>query len=327
MHRIPEEKHPAVSRALLAAFGAAQFQDIQSLTAGLSSALVFRILVDGTPYLLRVIMRTDAMADPTRQFATMTSGAEIGIAPRVWYTSTEDRVSITDFVNARPFSAAEGLDRLPAVLRTLHALPPFAAPICYLDTMNGFVRKFQASEILPASETRELFEQYARVTGVYPRDGSDMVSCHNDLKPENVLFDGDRFWLVDWEAAFLNDRYADLAVVANFVVSNSQEEELLLRNYFEEEPGEYRSARFYLMRQIMHMFYAAVFLMLGSSGKPIDTTLETPDFVDLHRRILAWEVSMAGPENKVLYGRAHMQQMLHNVRSPRFEDALRIVRR
>jgi len=325
MDLIPEEKHAAVLRAMLEAFGIAHFDDIQRLTAGLSSALVFRIVVRGTPYLLRVITRTDAMADPTRQFACMSSGAGVGIAPRVRYTSTEDRVSITDFVNARPFSAAEGLDRLPATLRTLHALPPFAAPICYLDTMNGFVRKFQASEILPSSETRALFDQYARVTAVYPRGGTDMVSCHNDLKPENVLFDGDRIWLVDWEAAFLNDRYTDLAVVANFVVTNDDDQEVLLESYFQEPPGEYRSARFYLMRQIMHMFYAAVFLTLGSAGKPIDTTEEAPDFLDLHTRILAWEVSMAGAEMKILYGRAHMRQMLRNVSSLRFEDALRIV--
>jgi thiamine kinase-like enzyme len=59
---------------------------------------------------------------------------------------------------------------------------------------------------------------------------------------------------VDWEAAFLNDRYSDLAVMANFVVTNDAEEELYLQTYFGEEAGEYRLARFYLMRQVVHMF-------------------------------------------------------------------------
>src|ERR1022692_2472698 len=39
------------------------------------------------------------------------------------------------------------------------------------------------------------------------KNESNWVSSHNDLTPENSLFDGDRGWLVDWEAAFLNDRY------------------------------------------------------------------------------------------------------------------------
>ena len=34
-----------------------------------------------------------------------------------------------------------------------------------------------------------------------------MVSSHVDLKPDNMLFDGERVWLVDWQAGFANDRY------------------------------------------------------------------------------------------------------------------------
>ena len=50
-----------------------------------------------------------------------------------------------------------------------------------------------------------------------------MAPGHNDpFKPDNMLFEGNRLWLVDWEAAFQNDRYADLAVVANMIVPMSQ---------------------------------------------------------------------------------------------------------
>ncbi len=93
---IPEVKTEAVSRGLREAFGVTSFEDIYPMTKGLSSALVFRIVVRGSPYLLRIITRTDAINDPTRQFACMSAGAEAGIAPRVWYTSIQDRISITD---------------------------------------------------------------------------------------------------------------------------------------------------------------------------------------------------------------------------------------
>ncbi|MDQ2776013.1 MAG: hypothetical protein M3Y57_14020 [Acidobacteriota bacterium] len=39
------------------------------------------------------------------------------------------------------------------------------------------------------------------------------------------MFDGRRAWLIDWKAAFLNDRYFDLAIVANFVVTNEADVE------------------------------------------------------------------------------------------------------
>jgi hypothetical protein len=93
------------------------------MTTGLSPALVFRIVLRGGPYLLRIVTNTDATAGPgrgdqTHHFACMRLATEAGIGPRVWYTSTEDRVSITDFVEARPLSAEEAFVRLPGTLRT-----------------------------------------------------------------------------------------------------------------------------------------------------------------------------------------------------------------
>jgi hypothetical protein len=64
---IPEAKQPAVARALNEAFGVEDFEDICRLTAGLTSALVCRIVVRRHPYLLKVITRTDDMSDPTRR--------------------------------------------------------------------------------------------------------------------------------------------------------------------------------------------------------------------------------------------------------------------
>ncbi len=325
---IPEAKKDAVARALREAFGVTEIEDIRMLTAGLSSALVFRIVVRGRPYLLRVILDTGATPGPgrgdqTNHYACMKLAAEAGIAPRVWYTGADDRVSITDFVEARPFSRTEALARMPATLQTLHALAPFAPPRNTIS-LDGFIQRFQAANILPESETAELFDRYAPVSGVYPRD-SEMVASHNDLKPENVLFDGGRVWLVDWEAAFLNDRYHDLAMVANFVVTNDAEEGAYLRTYFGGAAGDYRLARFYLMRQTLHMFYAIVFMLFGSAGKPIEPSGDAPDFRDLHNRIWSGEVSLANNEAKLKYAMAHRNQALQNMRTVRFQDALRIV--
>ena len=325
---IPEAKTAVVGRALQEAFGVNEFEDIRMLSAGLSTALVFRIVVRGCPYLLRIITRTDAMNDPTRQFTCMKSAAAAGLAPRVWYTSTEDRISITDFVEARPFPKTEALALLPLTLRTLHALPPFPKMIIYRDyfeALDGYIQKFRAANIMPASETEELFQLYARVQSVYSRQDAEMVSSHNDLKPENILFDGTRVWLVDWEAAFLNDPYTDLAVTANFVVTNDADEEIYLRSYFGEAVSEYRLARFYVMRQALHMFYAMIFLLLGSSGKLIEPNAEAPDFRDFHDGIWAGDISLASVETKLQYGRVHMNQVLRNMRTVRFQDALRIV--
>jgi hypothetical protein len=213
---------------------------------------------------------------------------------------------------------------MPATLRHLHTLAPFSKAMNY-ETLGGFIRKFQDANILPAAETGEVFARYAEVADIYPRHEPDMVSSHSDLKPENILFDGHRVWLVDWEAAFLNDRYFDLAVIANFVVTTDAEERAYLQEYFGQAPDEYQLARFFLMRQVMHMFYAAIFLLLGSAGKPLDQSERPPKFRDFHRRIWEGEVSLADNEMRVVYGRLHWEQLSQNLQQPRFREALGVV--
>jgi aminoglycoside phosphotransferase (APT) family kinase protein len=329
---IPQEKLAAVTVGLREAFGVNEFEDISRITKGHTSSLVFRMIVRGSPYLLKIITRTE---DPTRHYTSMRAAAEAGLAPRVWYTDIEGKISITDFVEAEPLSVSEARVRLPASLRTLHSLPPFGrAPYNTTCTflidkgplLDGYLQKFQAANILPKAENEEFFARYTELAAVYPHDDAEMVSSHNDLfKPDNILFDGQRVWLVDWEAAFLNDRYADLAAVANQVVTNDEEEMIFLQEYFGAAPNQYQLARFHLMQQIAHLFYSMAFLSLGSSGQPIDWSAAVAEFRDYQRRIWAGEVDLAEKDVKPVYGRVHWEQLVRNVRQVRYIQALRIV--
>jgi hypothetical protein len=331
---IPQEKREAVTRGLREAFGVTEFEEIRELNGGRGANPVFRIVVQGSRFLLRINLRA---GDLTRHYTCMRAAAEAGLAPHVWYSSVEDRISITDFVEVAHFPVTDAVVRIPAAVRTLHGLPRFPGVPSHINTscmflmnkgapVDGFLQKFQAANILPRGECGELFAHYAQLAAVYPCHDPDMVSSHNDLfKPDNILFDGHRLWLVDWEAAFLNDRYADLAVVANLVVTDEAEEMSYLREYFGGPPDQYQLARFFLMRQIAHMFYAMVFLSLGSSDKPIDWSENVPGFTDFHRRIWAGEVNLSDTQTKTVYGRVHWQQLLHNMRQARYHESLRIV--
>ncbi len=198
---IPQEKTAAVFRGLQEAFGATAIEDIRRMTKGLSPDLVFRIVVQGSPFLLRIVTRINEINDPWRQFTCMKVAAQAGLAPRVRYTNTEDGISITDYVEGVPFPVTEALVQLPRTLRRLHALPPFPKAFNYVTAHNGFIWRFRAAGLVPTEEIQEIFTRYEQVCAVYPRLDSAVVSCHMDLKPENILFDGQRVWLVDWQAA------------------------------------------------------------------------------------------------------------------------------
>ena len=73
---IPQEKSAAVLRGLHEAFGATAIEDIRRIIKGLSSDLVFRIVVEGSPYLLTIMTRIDERMEPGRIFACMSAAAE-----------------------------------------------------------------------------------------------------------------------------------------------------------------------------------------------------------------------------------------------------------
>ena len=74
--------------------------------------------------------------------------------------------------------------------------------------------------------------------------------CHNDFLPGNLIDDGERIRIVDWEYAGMGDPFFDLG---NFSVNNdlsSDEDAALLEAYDGERPRRQRLARLTLMRVV-----------------------------------------------------------------------------
>jgi aminoglycoside phosphotransferase (APT) family kinase protein len=329
---IPEEKSEAVARGLYDAFGVRTFDAIVPVTGGHTASLVFRVVVGGSSYLLKIITRAE---DPTRHYTSMRAAADAGVAPRVWHTNTDERISITDFVVARSLPRVDALAKLPVLLRTLHALPPFGrAPFNTTCTFllnpgpafDGFMEKFRAANLLPPPARDEFWAAHAALAAALPPDEAEMASCHNDLfKPDNILFDADRVWLVDWEAAFLNDRYADLAVVANQIVTNDEEEGAFLRAYFGAAPDAYQRARLHLMRQLAHLFYTMAFLYTAGPGEPISWGAPVPGFSEFQQLMWSGGADLSVRDVKIAYARVNWERLGHNMRQSRYREALEIV--
>jgi len=330
---IPETHSAAVLQALAETFGVTAVDELTDLTERAGSNRAFRILVAGRAYMLRINTRR---GDVARQFTCMRMAAEAGLTPRVWYTNTEDRISITDFLEAMLLKPSDALGLLPVALRVLHALPQFP-PASFNTTctfllhqgpmLDGFLKKIQTESPLPKHEIDPVLTQYLRIVDAYAPPASDIVPSHNDLfKPDNILFDGSRPWLIDWEASFPNDRFADLAAVANMLAKDEEDERAFLQTYFAAPPTPYQQARLHLMRQLAHMFYAMAFLADSSQEKV--AALNSPEipYSEFQARFWSRGLTLSDDRSKATFSRIHWQELLHNLRQPRYEEALRTVR-
>ncbi len=72
------------------------------------------------------------------------------------------------------------------------------------------------------------------------------VLCHNDLLPANLIDDGDRLWLVDWEYAGIGHPLFDLAnLSANAALDDDQELDLLRSYRGQVDPREHAELRIF----------------------------------------------------------------------------------
>ncbi|MBS9782299.1 MAG: phosphotransferase family protein [Arcobacter sp.] len=59
----------------------------------------------------------------------------------------------------------------------------------------------------------------------------ELVLCHNDLNSKNIIFSKKYIKFIDWEYAFLNDRFFDLASICVEFDLKEKEEKLFLKSY------------------------------------------------------------------------------------------------
>ncbi|USQ93815.1 phosphotransferase [Caulobacter sp. RL271] len=320
---LPPHQRPNVAKALRAAFGTDELDTWTALSGGLSGAELWRVRVGGIAYLLRVeAPARDALRDPHRAYRCMTLAAGACLAPRVRYADPDDGVVILDYIEARGsvldhFGSRDDLVvELAQAVRALHAIEGFPPLVDYLDGLEGLVGQAGRAGVVPIGA----FDAWPRLHAVCARLTPQPVSSHNDLNPRNLLHDGRRIWLIDWEAAFRADRYVDLAAIANTFAADAHGETLLLRTYFGREASDAERARLWLFRQVSHVFHAAIFVV-GEAGRARADTLEGPTLDALHQGLALGEPLLDTPEGRLAYGLARLRTANANLASPAFAEA------
>ena len=97
-----------------------------------------------------------------------------------------------------------------------------------------------------------------------------VAPCHNDPLAENFLDAPDRMWLVDWEYAGMNDPMwdlGDLSVEAGF---SAEQDEALLRAYFEGPPPAAQRGRMVLAKGLCDLVWTLWGLLQVMNDNPAE---------------------------------------------------------
>jgi thiamine kinase-like enzyme len=211
-------------------------------------------------------------------------------------------------------------------VRKLHETPRFPGLVDYLEGVDMLIRSCMETGILPKKIIEKHLKFYAELAAAYPRKDLDLVSSHNDLNPGNVLFQGDRVWLVDWESAFAADRYVDLAAIANFFTTEESEKELVLQSYFGDALNDLHRARYFLMQQANRMFYAMVVLNFLAAAQP-GIKLAAADMKGVWWSEVRKEMAgISTNETKARFAFAMLNEVLQAFQSAMFNQAIALVK-
>ncbi|GAA6618398.1 hypothetical protein NUACC26_042090 [Scytonema sp. NUACC26] len=74
------------------------------------------------------------------------------------------------------------------------------------------------------------------------------------------------------------------------------------------------------------MFYAMVFLKIVAASKPAnsfhDQNMDTPRLRDFYVQVGAGKVSLTSYEGQLLFGKVLLNEILHNMKTPRFAASI-----
>jgi hypothetical protein len=331
---LPPEHRDQVRSALIAEFGAKPLAALQRVAGG-TSALAYRIEIAGHPYLLRVDIARDALRDPARGYACMRLAAEAGIAPPLRYADPTAGIAIMDFVSQRPLAEYPGgpaplVRDLGSLVARLQMTPVFPAFGDYLVILERMLRFVAGSRLFGPGLLNPHLEGFQRIRDAYAWEVAALVSSHNDPNPRNVLFDGKRLWLIDWETSFRNDPLADIAIIASNVARTAPLEEALLQAWLGRTPDQHLRARLALMRLLTRLYYGGIILVglarAAPEGNAPDPSLAAPTQAEFERDVREGRASAATPDMLYTIAKMCLAEFQAGLGGAGFEEALVIVR-
>ena len=196
-----------------------------------------RIDVAGGTYVLRVGGRDATLLgiDRAVEYEAALAAAAVGIGPEVIQFVEPEGYLVTRYIEGEivppeRIREPDSIRRVARALRAVHNGPPLPARFISFRVVEDYrTVAFAHGAEVPSryAWAHQVARRVERARGAFPER-----PCHNDLINANLIDDGTRIRIVDWEYAGMGDVFFDLA---NFSVNNGlerEERQALLEAYF-----------------------------------------------------------------------------------------------
>jgi len=233
---------------------------------------------------------------------------------------------VMDFVRRRPLDTYPG--GLPALakaigelLARLQATPTFPYFVLYPDIVARLWAHVCRTGLFAPGVLDRHTEHLERIRAAYEWNAGSSVSSHNDPVPGNILFDGERLWMIDWESACRNDPLVDIAIMSDGIARSPELEDILLQSCFGRAPDEPLRARLRLARALTRLYYAGVMLSASATAPraAADMDVTAPTLADFREAYRSGRLKAGTPASLHVRGKMYLAAFLSDVATPGFD--------
>lgn len=305
---------------------------ISLLGGGLTGVPVYKIAVKKKAYAIKLEIVDDNRFDLVRNYKIVKTVSNLGISPSVYLIDAERGIILMNYVEAKPRSEASftSIQKFADLIRKLHEInlfPNWKSVMEILHEIHStFPEEYRQKNIL--KKCLQIVKYMENILF----DESDIRSCHCDLNPVNILFDGNNYFLVDWQAASPQSFYFDLAYSASwFYFYNEDLCASFLNSYLKREATKEEKSKYYLMRIFTNIYLGIGFISLSLKvDNPIeilsDGNIEKlPTFTEFLQTVGSRKVNLGEPSVQQKFGFVFLKNA-ETMMDQRYQSACKLLR-
>lgn len=209
-----------------------------------------------------------------KEWNSASIASKAGLAPDTIFYSPQDKIFITGFIETQDRTVDlrndESQTKFCELIRSLHGLDvKFCTEVCPFESIQDYIENAKAIGVdLPQELAAKVIPWMKQVKKeIFPQ--KKCVPCHFDLHHGNVLDDGKRLWLIDWEYAGMGDPFFDLATAASIENFTNEEMEKYLQTYLGRPPSKQEISYFLTMRILADVRWS-LWCYLQTKVSPLD---------------------------------------------------------
>jgi len=187
--------------------------------------------------------------DRDNEYHNSVAAAEAGVGAPVVEYRPELGVLVVGYLRARTFTeedlrSGEHLARVAGACRQLHQGPRFRNEFNMFRLQPYYLSIVESHGYRLPERYREFLPQVQRIEAALSRSDEGTVPCNNDLLAGNLLDDGEKIWLIDYEYAGNNDPCFELGNIwSESGLSLGHLDELVASYYGGPRPDKVARAR------------------------------------------------------------------------------------